>query len=171
MALDTLHDLFVHELKDLYSAEKQLTRALPKMVKAASSAELKSAFSSHLRETEHHVERLEQIFSRLDVSPRGSKCDAMEGLIDEGGKMIKEDAAAEVKDAGLICAAQRVEHYEIAAYGCVRAFAELLEESHAVKLLQQTLDEESAANEALTGIAEHTVNPAAVAADVESADV
>jgi ferritin-like metal-binding protein YciE len=120
MELSSLEDLFIDELKDLYSAETQLTKALPKMAKAATSKELKAGFEKHLKQTEKHVERLEQICEELEVSPKGKKCKAMEGLIKEGAEVIEEDAEAEVKDAALIAAAQRVEHYEIAGYGCVR---------------------------------------------------
>jgi ferritin-like metal-binding protein YciE len=162
MKLENLHDLLVHELKDLYSAEKQLTRALPKMAKAACSAQLKEAFTNHLAETEEHVSRLERIFETLDVSTRGAKCPAMEGLIKEGSETMKVDMDEAVMDAALIAAAQRVEHYEIAAYGCARAFADQLGENDISGILQQTLDEESAANESLTDIAENEVNQQAM---------
>jgi len=158
----TLHDLFVHELKDLHSAERQLLKALPKMAKAATNAELKDAFESHLRETETHVERLDTIFEELAVSPRGVKCAAMEGLVEEGSEVLEAEMDPEVKDAALICAAQRVEHYEMAGYGCVRTFANLLGLKSAEKLLQATLDEEQAADEALTGIATSSVNTASI---------
>jgi len=154
MQLSSLEDLFVDELKDLYSAETQLTKALPKMAKAASSKELKAGFEKHLKQTEGHVERLEQICEELEVSPKGKKCKAMEGLIEEGSEVIEEDAEPEVKDAALIAAAQRVEHYEIAGYGCVRTYAKLLGHSSAMKLLQQTLDEEGDTDKALSKLAE-----------------
>ena len=154
MKLDTLRDLFVDELKDLYSAERQLLKALPKMAKAASSAELKRAFESHLKETTVQVERLDQVFAGLDASPKGKKCKAMEGLVEEGADWIEEDAEPDVMDAGLIAAAQRVEHYEIAGYGCVRTYAQLLGETKAATLLQKTLDEEGAADKKLTQLAE-----------------
>lgn len=153
MNLDTLRDLFVDELKDLYSAEHQLLKALPKMAKAASSKELKRAFESHLKETKTQVERLQQVFTGLDLSPKGKKCKAMEGLVEEGAEWMKEDADPDVMDAGLIAAAQRVEHYEMAGYGCVRTYAQLLGETKAAKLLQTTLDEEGAADKKLTQIA------------------
>ena len=162
MKVQNLHDLLVHELKDLYAAEKQLTRALPKMAKAASSVELKDAFTKHLAETEEHVSRLEELFESLGVSTRGAKCPGMEGLIKEGSEIMKEDMDEAVMDAALIAAAQRVEHYEMAGYGCARAFAEQLGESDVSSILQQTLDEESNANETLTDIAESHVNPAAM---------
>jgi ferritin-like metal-binding protein YciE len=152
--LNSLKDLFIEELKDLYNAEQQLTQALPAMAKAASSEELKTAFIDHLDETKVHIERLEKIFEELGESPKGKKCKAMEGLVAEGKDMIKEDAEAAVKDAGLIAAAQRVEHYEMAGYGCVRTFAALLGYADAAELLQTTLDEEGAADERLTDIAE-----------------
>lgn len=153
MNLETLRDLFVDELKDLYSAEHQLLKALPKMAKAATSIELKHAFESHLKETKGQVERLEQVFAGLDASPRGKKCKAMEGLVEEGAEWIQEDAEPDVMDAGLIAAAQRVEHYEMAGYGCVRTYAQLLGETKAASLLQKTLDEEGAADKKLTQLA------------------
>jgi len=155
MKLETLHDLFLNELRDLYSAENQLTKALPKMAKAASSNDLRTAFEQHLRETEMQVQRLEKIFTQLEESPKGKKCKAMAGLIEEGKEMIDEDASAAVKDAGLIAAAQRVEHYEIAGYGTVRTYAELLGFDDVAGLLQQTLDEESACDEKLTELAQN----------------
>src|SRR3954468_22434212 len=154
MKLSSLEDLFVEELKDLYSAENQLLKALPKMAKAATSKELKNGFEKHLKQTEQHVDRLEQIFDELEASPKGKKCKAMEGLIEEGAEVISEDAEPEVKDAALIAAAQRVEHYEIAGYGCVRTYARLMGNDQAAKLLQQTLDEEAQTDKALTSLAE-----------------
>jgi ferritin-like metal-binding protein YciE len=165
MSLKTLEDLFVHELKDLYSAEKQLLKALPKMAKAASSDQLRDGFEEHLEQTKGHVERLETIFDQLGKSPRAAKCDAMEGLVEEGQKMIDEDAEPHVKDAGLIAAAQRVEHYEIAGYGTARTFARLLGHSEAEDLLQQTLDEEKETDERLTELAESEINVEAKAAE------
>lgn len=153
MKLESLRDLFVDELKDLYSAEHQLLKALPKMVKAATATELKRAFESHLKETKGQVDRLEQVFASLDISPKGKKCKAMEGLVEEGADLMKEDADPDVMDAGLIAAAQRVEHYEMAGYGCVRTYAQLLGETKAATLLQKTLDEEGAADKKLTQIA------------------
>jgi ferritin-like metal-binding protein YciE len=154
MELDSLKDLYVNELKDLYSAENQLLKAIPKMAKAATSKALKSGFERHLAQTEGHVKRLEQIFKKLGVSPNGKKCKAMEGLVAEGSEVISENAEPEVRDAALIAAAQRVEHYEMAGYGCVRTYAELLGDSQAAKTLQKTLDEEGATNEKLTGLAQ-----------------
>lgn len=154
----TLEDLYVDLLKDLYSAEKQLVRALPKMAKNAQSPDLQKAFQEHLRQTEGQVERIERIFTDLQGSPRGKKCVGMEGLVAEGNELMQEDAEPDVLDAGLIAAAQKVEHYEIASYGTARAWAERLGYDRAARLLQQTLDEESLANEKLTRIAESHVN-------------
>jgi ferritin-like metal-binding protein YciE len=162
MALETLSELFVYELKDLYSAENQLIKALPKMVTAADNAQLREALAMHLRETEEHARRIEEIFSGgLDSSPRGKKCAAMAGLVAEGKEVMEENAAAAVKDAALIGAAQRAEHYEIAGYGTARAHASQLGYMNAAHLLQQTLDEEWEANERLTQIAENSINTAA----------
>ena len=153
MEMESLRDLFVDELKDLYSAENQILKALPKMIKKAASKELKSGFEQHLKETQGHVERLEKIFQELDESPRGKKCKGMEGIIADGKEWMEEDAEPEVMDAGLIGAAQHVEHYEMAGYGCVRTYAELLGHSNFADLLQQTLDEEKATDEKLTQLA------------------
>jgi len=153
MKLESLRDLFVDELKDLYNAEHQLLKALPKMAKAATASELRRAFESHLKETKGQVERLEQVFGSLEISPKGKKCKAMEGLVKEGAELMKEEADPDVMDAGLIAAAQRVEHYEMAGYGCVRTYAQLLGETKAATLLQKTLDEEGAADKKLTQIA------------------
>jgi len=158
MSLMTLRDLFVHELKDLYSAENQIIKALPKMAKAATSAELQQAFEHHLEQTKEQVTRLESIFENLEVSPRGKKCKAVEGLIEEGKEILEEDAEDAVRDAALIGAAQRVEHYEIAGYGCARTYARLLGEEEAAELLQQTLDEEADTDKKLTGLAETQIN-------------
>ncbi|HUS19755.1 MAG TPA: ferritin-like domain-containing protein [Terriglobales bacterium] len=154
MKMESLQELYIQGLKDLYSAEKQILKALPKMAKAASSDELREGFEEHLRETEAQVERLEQIFGELGVSPRGKKCVGMEGLIEEGKELMEEDAEPEVLDAGLIAAAQHVEHYEIAGYGCVRTYAELLGYKDAVKLLQKSLDEEGNTDKKLTAMAQ-----------------
>ena len=154
MKLESLKDLFIGELKDLYSAENQLVKALPKMAKAASNAELRAGFEKHLKETQGHVDRLEKIFKNLDASPKGKKCKAMEGLIEEGKDMLEQDAEPAVLDAGLIAAAQRVEHYEIAGYGTVRTYAHLLGLEDAADLLQQTLDEEHVTDKKLTELAE-----------------
>lgn len=156
--MSTLEDLYTDLLKDLYSAEKQLVKALPKLAKNAQSPDLQKAFQEHLKQTEGHVERIERIFSNLDGSPRGKKCVGMEGLIEEGNELLQEDVEPGVLDAGLIAAAQKVEHYEIASYGTARAWAERLGYDQAARLLQQTLEEESMANEKLTRIAESHVN-------------
>jgi ferritin-like metal-binding protein YciE len=153
MELESLKDLFVEELKDLYSAENQILKALPKMVKKATSKELKSGFEQHLKETQGQVERLEKIFQELDQSPKGKKCKGMDGIIVDGKELMEEDAAPEVMDAGLISAAQRVEHYEIAGYGSARTYAELLGHTNFANLLQKTLDEERATDEKLTELA------------------
>jgi len=156
--VDSLHELFVHELKDIYSAEKQLLTALPKMIKAATTSELKEAFEEHLEVTKAQVERLEQVFSLIDVTPQARKCEAMEGLIAESEDVIRETTSTVVRDAALIVTAQKVEHYEIAAYGSVRTFANTLGYSDAADLLQETLDEEAEADEKLTAIAESSIN-------------
>lgn len=161
MKLKTLEDLFHHELKDLYSAEKQLLKALPKMAKAATNDDLRQAFEHHFEETEEQVNRLEKIFEELGVSSRGPKCAAMEGLIEEGKEIMEEDSEPEVLDAALICAAQRVEHYEIAGYGCARTFAHQLGHEKIAATLQRTLDEEGATDHKLTQLAESRVNSAA----------
>ncbi len=155
MEMESLRELFVDQLKDLYSAENQIVKALPKMIKAAESEELKSAFEEHLEQTKNQVERLETIFEELDVTPRGKKCVGMQAIIEEGKELMGEDAEPEVLDAGLIAAAQHVEHYEIAGYGCVRTYAQLLGMKNAVKLLQQTLDEEKETDELLSGLVEN----------------
>ncbi len=162
MEMETLKDLFVDELKDLYSAENQLVKALPKMAKAATNEQLKAAFAQHLEETKVHVERLEQVMKQLEESPKGKKCKAMEGLIEEAKELLEEDAEPEVLDAGLIACAQRVEHYEIAGYGTVRTYAKHLGESDVQKLLQTTLDEEGATDKKLTKLAEKSINVEAV---------
>ena len=165
--IESLHDLYVDELKDLYNAEQQLVKALPKMAKAASASELSTAFEEHLEETRGHVERLEKIFKNLDMNPKGKKCRAMEGLIEEGKEMMEEDIESSVLDAALISAAQRVEHYEMAGYGCVRTFARLLGDEEAANLLQETLDEEAACDKKLTELAETVVNVEATTAGGE----
>jgi ferritin-like metal-binding protein YciE len=155
MQLNSLDDLFVEQLNDLYSAETQLVEALPKMAKAASTKELKQGFESHLKETKGHVERLEKIFDDIGAKPGGHTCEAMEGLISEGEDVIEQDDAEDaVRDAALIAAAQRVEHYEIAGYGTVRTYAKHLGNDKAAKLLQQTLDEEGETDKKLTKLAE-----------------
>jgi ferritin-like metal-binding protein YciE len=162
MSLDTLEKLYINELRDLYSAENQLLKALPKMAKGASSSELKNAFEKHLEQTKGHVERLERLFEQLDESPKGKTCHGMKGLIEEGSEILKEDGEDSVLDAGIIVAAQKVEHYEIASYGSVRTFANLLGKDEAARLLQSTLDEESETNEILNQLAEGIVNPEAM---------
>lgn len=163
MKLETLQDLLVDQLKDIYNAENQLLKALPRMAKAASSDALREAFESHLAETEKQVERLDQIFERLEVKPGRKKCKAMEGLLEEGKEAISEDAEPMVHDAALIAAAQRVEHYEIAAYGCARTFATLVGDNATADLLEESLNEESAADEKLTEVAMSGINQEAAA--------
>lgn len=170
MPLDSVHELLVEELKDLYSAENQLLKALPKMAKAAKHEELKAAFTEHLEVTRGQVARLEEIFQELGESPRGKKCKAMEGLVEEGSEIISEKGEAYVKDAALIAAAQRVEHYEMAGYGCVRTFANLLGLTDIAEKLQETLNEEGEADHALTALAESIINVDAETADDEEDD-
>jgi ferritin-like metal-binding protein YciE len=158
MSMDSLKELYVDELKDLYSAENQLLKALPKMAKKASSPELKRAFQDHLGQTEQQVNRLERIFKGLGEKPTGKMCKAMKGLVEEGKEIIEEEGDESVLDAALIGAAQKVEHYEIASYGTARTFASLLGEEDAVTALQQTLDEEGATDKKLTALAESMVN-------------
>jgi ferritin-like metal-binding protein YciE len=150
MTENRLKHLYVEELKDIYSAENQMVKALPKMARAATSPDLRAGFEEHLTQTQEHVARLEKIFNALGESPKGKKCKGMEGLVAEGAEMIEEDRAPEELDAGLISAAQRVEHYEIAAYGCVSAYAKLLGEDQAASILKKTLEEEKKTNEKLT---------------------
>lgn len=162
MEMETLHDLYVDELKDLYSAENQILKALPRMIKAATSKKLKQGFTKHERQTRGHVKRLERIFRSLDERPTGKKCVGMEGLLKEGSELIKERPEKDVLDAGLISAAQHVEHYEMAGYGTVRTWARLLGYDDHEKLLQQTLDEERDTDETLTFLAESAINIEAV---------
>jgi len=164
MKMKTLEDLFHHELKDLYSAEKQILKALPKMIKSCTSDDLRAALENHREETEEQVKRLDQIFEHLNLPTRGPKCKAMEGLIEEGKEMLEEDMEDQVRDAAIIAACQRVEHYEIAGYGCARTFAEMCGQTNAVELLQQTLNEEKGADEKLNSIAMEHVNLEAVGA-------
>jgi ferritin-like metal-binding protein YciE len=152
--MNSLAELYVDELKDLWSAEKQIVAALPKMIKAATAPKLKAGFRKHLRESQEHVRRLERIMKALGESPRGKKCVGMEGLLKEGAELIKEKPEPEVLDAGLISAAQHVEHYEMAGYGTVRTWAQLLGHRDQARLLQQTLNEEGATDKALTRLAE-----------------
>lgn len=163
MTLNNLEDLFVEQLRDLYSAETQILDALPEMVDASTSDELRKAFESHLKETRNQKQRLEKIFESLGEDPEGETCKGMKGLLEEGSEMLEKDGDASVIDAGIIAAAQRVEHYEISGYGTARTYAERLGHDDAVELIDETLDEESAANEKLTKIAESTVNPKATA--------
>jgi ferritin-like metal-binding protein YciE len=160
---DTLEDLFCHQLEDLYDAEVRLTKALPKMADAAHAPGLREAFREHLRETERHVERLEQIFQQLGTKPKRETCAAMKGLISEGEEMVQAKGDDAVKDAALVAAAQRVEHYEIASYGTARTFATHLGHNVAAQLLEDTLEEEKATDVKLTLIAEQTANPQAAA--------
>jgi ferritin-like metal-binding protein YciE len=164
MSLDSLQDLFLTDLKDIYNAEKQLLKALPRMAKAAESPDLQRAFTKHLRETEGQVARLERIFKALGETPRGKRCKGMEGLVEEGKEVMEEDGEEPVRDAALIAAAQKVEHYEIATYGCLITYAQLLGNGEAVNLLKQTLAEEEATDKALTALGEGGINEAAVAA-------
>jgi ferritin-like metal-binding protein YciE len=159
-----LKELYIDELKDLYSAENQLVKALPRLAKGSASQELRAGFEEHLEQTKGHVERLEQIFEMLGESPKGKKCAGMEGLVEEGSEVMKEDLEGAVLDAALIGAAQRVEHYEIAAYGTARALAETLGESEHVSLLEATLAEEKETDEKLTDLAKQ-INQQAVSGD------
>lgn len=157
-SMATLDDLFIHELKDIYNAEKQITKALPKMAKAAQSDELRAGFEEHLAQTERHIERLETIFSALGESPGRVKCAGMEGLLKEGDELLKDKLTDDVRDAGMIAAAQKVEHYEIAAYGTLCAYARQLGKDDALSLLEETLEEEKETDRKLTELAESSVN-------------
>jgi ferritin-like metal-binding protein YciE len=152
MSVDTIEKLFVDELKGLYSAENQITKALPKVAKASTSEDLRAAFESHLGETEEQIKRLEEIFTMLDVSPKGKTCVAMKGLLEEGSEVLEDTQEGAVRDAAMISAAQRVEHYEMAGYGSVRTYAELLGQDEIVALLSETLEEEKSADSKLTEI-------------------
>ena len=167
MRKDSLRQLYIDELKDLYNAETQLVKALPKMAKASSNAQLRQGFEEHLRQTSEHVSRLEQIFEMLEEKPTGKKCMGMEGLVKEGAETMQEKYGDEVMDAALIGSAQRVEHYEIAGYGTVRAFAELLGENEHVSLIDQTLEEEKETDAKLTQMAEE-INAQAEQAEGET---
>lgn len=158
MKLQDLQDLYVEQLRDLYSAETQLVEALPKMANAASNQQLRSGFQDHLNQTKTHVQRIETIFDRIGTSPKGTTCRGMQGLIKEGEEMIRSKGDPATIDAGLIAAAQRVEHYEMAGYGCVRTYAELLGDRQGAQLLQQTLDEEGMTDKKLTKLAEGVIN-------------
>ena len=162
MKIETLRDLYVEQLTDLYSAETQLVEALPKMAKAASHPQLQGAFQEHLAQTKTHVQRIEQIFQNLGAKLKDQTCKGMEGLIKEGSEMIKMRGDPAAIDAGLIAAAQRVEHYEIAGYGCVHTYAQMLGEHQAAQVLQQTLNEEGQTDKKLTQLAEQVINLEAV---------
>jgi ferritin-like metal-binding protein YciE len=159
--LSSLDDLLVHELQDVYNAEAQILKALPKMTKAASNPDLKAAFEEHRVQTEGQVTRLEQVFELLGMSPKGRKCEGMAGLLEEGKKTMDQDAEPSVKDAALIASAQKVEHYEIAAYGCLCTYAEMLGYDQVHELLGRNLDEEETTDQRLTALAESVINPEA----------
>ncbi len=161
MAMQSLDDLFVHELKDVYDAEHQVVNALPKMAKAANASDLQSTFEEHLKQSKGHIERLKQVFDLLNRKPARETCDGMKGLIEEGQKVLEEDMSDEVRDAALIAAAQRVEHYEMAGYGTLRTYAHLLGHAEAAQLLQQILDEEEITDKKLSQLA-NGVNQAAL---------
>ncbi len=167
MQIDNLEKFFVEQLKDVYNAEKQIVRALPRMSKAATDEELRNAFDTHLRETEKQVERLERVFKDFGQTPQGKKCVGMEGLIEEAKELLQEDVDPEVLDAGLIMAAQKVEHYEIATYGCLKTYAELLGNEDAARVLDEILEEEKRADQLLTEIAERSINVEAIEARPE----
>jgi ferritin-like metal-binding protein YciE len=162
MKLDSLQKLFVDQLRDIYNAENQLVKALPKMARHASSDELRQGFEDHLEQTKEHVERLEQMFRDLDEKPKGKTCQGMKGLVEEGSEILDEDGEESVLDAGIIAAAQKIEHYEIATYGTLRTWADLLGQDDAAELLQQTLDEEGDTDKRLSELAEEIVNPEAL---------
>jgi ferritin-like metal-binding protein YciE len=168
--LSSLDDLLVHELQDIYHAEGQILKALPRMTKAASNPDLKAAFEEHRLQTEGQVQRLEQVFKLLGRPVKGKKCEGMAGLIEEGKKMMEEEAEPAVKDAALIAAAQKVEHYEIASYGCVCTYAEMLGYDEVHDLLGQNLDEEETTDERLTALAESVINPEAEEEGLESSE-
>ena len=168
MSLESMQDLLVEELRDLYNAEQQLVKALPRIAEKAAAPSLRQALQDHLRETQGQLTRLEQIFSGLGTQPTGKKCKGMEGLLNESEDILSEEGLEPVRDAGIIAAANRVEHYEIAAYGCAMTFAQLLGRQDIVTLLQQTLDEEKAADRKLTAIAEGEVNSEALTAGATS---
>jgi len=170
MAGDTLRDALVDEIRDLYNAEKQLTKALPKLAKGANSDELREAIESHLEETQGQVARLERVFELLDEKPRGKHCAGIAGIIEEGSDTLQEDLEGAVMDAAIIAAAQRAEHYEIAAYGTVVAWAEALELTDVAAVLSETLEEEKAADEKLSALAEAGINEAATAGESDEMD-
>jgi ferritin-like metal-binding protein YciE len=158
MQIETMQELYVDVLKDLYDAEQQILKALPKMAKAANSEELRDGFQKHVAQTQIHVERLDQVFEQMGETPKRKKCKAIEGLLEEGKEVMDSVSDPEVLDAGLIAAAQKVEHYEIATYGCARTYAELLDQGGATDLLQQTLDEEKLTDQKLTELALNQIN-------------
>ena len=158
MEMESLQDLMLEELKDIYNAEAQLLKAMPRMLKKAKNQQLKAAFETHMKETEGQIDRLEQVFEALGEKAKGKKCHAMEGLLEEAKEMMGEDMEDDVMDAALIAAAQKVEHYEIASYGTVRTWAQLLGNKDVTKLLQQTLDEEGKTDKLLTKLAESSIN-------------
>ena len=162
MAVQSLEDMFLEELKDVYNAENQILKALPRMAKKASAPELRRAFEQHLKQTEGQVQRLERVFASLDEKAKGKSCKGMQGIIEEGKEVMSEDIEDDVLDAALIAAAQKVEHYEMATYGTLRAWAETLGNQQAARLLQQTLEEEEATDKKLTQLAEQLVNVEAV---------
>src|SRR5580698_8550357 len=164
MKIETMEDLFLGQIEDLYDAEKRLVKALPKMAEATTSSQLRHAIESHLRETEGHVTRLEKVFGEIGKKPKSKTCDAMKGLIDEGEQVLSEIDESPLRDAGIIAAANRVEHYEIAAYGSARTFAQILGLNGAVSLLEQTLEEEKKADKKLTQLAETMINDEALRA-------
>lgn len=166
MKIETMEDLFLAQVEDLYDAERRLVKALPKMAEASTSTSLRQAFESHLMETEGHVSRLESVFRAVEQDPKGHTCDAMKGLISEGEEVISNIDESSLRDAGLIAAANRVEHYEIAAYGSARTFADILGLSEAAALLEQTLQEEKKADQKLTQLAEGMVNDEALRSTV-----
>jgi len=170
MAINSLRELYVEQLRDLYDAENQLVKALPKMAEASNSDELRQGFEEHLEQTKEHVHRLETIFEELGEKPKSEKCKGMEGLVKEGSEVLDEDMQDDVKDAAIIAAAQRVEHYEISGYGTVRTFANLLGEDEAVSLLQKTLDEEKETDAKLTQLAENINVEAEEGAEAEEAE-
>jgi ferritin-like metal-binding protein YciE len=163
MSVGTIEELFIDELKDLYSAEKQITKSLPKLAKAATAPELRDAFEAHLKETFTQIERLDKVFEILGKSPRGKTCNGMKGVLEEGAEVLEETEKGAIRDAALISAAQRVEHYEMAGYGCVREYANLLGQKEIAQLLKETLDEEKAADSKLGQVAKQ-VNPTALKA-------
>lgn len=170
MKIETLQELYLDELRDVYDAENQLLKALPKMAKTATNEELKAAFEQHLEQTQEHVSRLERVFEELGEKPKGKKCEAMKGLIEEGKGMMEEDMDEDVMDAALICAAQKVEHYEIATYGTLRTYAEMLGFDDQADLLQETLDEEKDTDENLTELAVSCINLEAEEGESEEED-